>query len=358
ANNNVMGIRANIEGLRRRIRGKPRKQEDERLLQLYQNRVELKKEFSRLQDENYHLQQQYKKSEAMHGQTLGKLNQLEEFLGVPENATNALIFYQLMAVWAKATARVVELAQELNVQQLERERRLQLMEFNQKRQRKLAEIDRQLLDAQSNADAADAKLLLLQRKLQTMNRFWHYFKRRELLTTVAPLQTECDAAHVRIEDLHIAHDKWVNEPDPPATGLSITGKRVVNSAILAYAQQLVERLGKDGIAPLARETTTRRVQDASYGDATITKQLLERLQVALKMLRDQSRDLQSLKTNMARLRANASYRTDDDIVPMPESIGTTTVRVIAQESSSQKVEYEEVNVLLDNYWELYSALLH
>ena len=353
-----MGIRANIEGLRRRIRGKPKKQEDERLLKLYLNRVELKKEFSRLQDENYHLQQQYKKSEAMHGQTLGKLNQLEEFLGVPENAANSLIFYQLLAVWNKATARVIELAQELNVQQLERERRLQLMEFNQKRQRKLAELERQMLDAQSNADAADAKLLLLQRKLQGMNRFWHYFKRRELSTTVTPLQAECDAAHMRIEDLQIAYDKLVNEPDPPATGLSISGRRLVNSAILAYAQQLVERLGKDGIAPLAKETTVRRVQDASYGDAAATKQLLERLQLALKLLRDQSRDLQGLKTNTAKVRANASYRTDDDIVPMPESIGTTTVRVIAQETSPQKAEYEEVNVLLDNYWDLYSALLH
>jgi len=353
-----MGIRANIEGLRRRIRGKPRKQEDERLLKLYLNRVELKKEFSRLQDENYHLQQQYKKSEALHGQTQGKINQLEEFLGVPENATTALIFYQLLAVWNKATARVIELAQELNVQQLERERRLQLMEFNQRRQRKVAEIERQLLDAQSNADAADAKLLLLQRKLQTLNRIWHYFKRRELLSAVAPLQAECDAAHQRIEDLQGAHDQLTNEPEPPAGGLSVAGKRLVNTAVLAYAQQLVERLGKDGIAPMAKETTTRRVQDAIYGDAAITKQLLERLQLALKMLRDQPRDLQSLKANTAKVRANASFRTDDDIVPLPESIGTTTVRVIAQDSATQKVEYEEVNVLLDNYWELYSALLH
>jgi hypothetical protein len=353
-----MGIKSNIEGLRRRISGKPKKQEDERLMQLYLNRVELKKEFSRLQDENYSLQQQLKKGEAAHGQTLGKLKQLEEFLGEPDNSVTALIFYQLMAIWTKSTARVIELAQELNVQQLERERRLQLMEFNQRRQRKLADIVRQLLDAQSNVDAADAKLLLVQRKLQSMNRVWHYFKRRELMTAIEPLQADCDMAHARLEELDIARDKLTNEPDPPATGLSVAGKRLVNTAVLAYAQQLVERLGKDGLSQLAKETTTKRVQDANYGDAAIAKQVLDRLHVALKMLRDHARDLQGLKANTTKVRANASYRTDDDTIPMPESIGTTTVRVIDFDAPAQKAAYEEVNVLLDNYWDLYSTLMH
>jgi hypothetical protein len=352
-----MGIKSNIDDLRRRISGKPKKHDDERLLKLYQNRAGLKKEFSRLQDENYKLQQQIKKSEAMHGQTLGKINQLEEFLGDPENASTSLIFYQLHAVWNKATARVIELAQELNLQQLERERRLQLMEFNQQRQRKIAETERQLLDAHSNADALDAKLLLVQRKLQSLNRFWHYFKRRELRASVLPLQIECDAAHARIDDLQSVLDRWTNEPNPPAVGLSVAGKRLVNSAVLAYAQDLVERLGKDGIAPLSKETTVKRVQDAHYGDVAKAKQMLEKLQLALRMLRDAPRDLQSLKSFTAKVRASATFRTEDDTVPLPESIGTVTVRAISEETT-QKPVYEEVNVLLDNYWELYSTLMH
>lgn len=353
-----MGIKSNIEGLRKRIRRTPRKQEDERLMKLYLNRVELKKEFSRLQDDNYRMQQQLKKSDALHGQTQGRFKQLEEFLGDPENASTGLVFYQLQAVWNKATSRVVELAQELNLQQLERERRLQLMDFNQKRQRKLAELERQILDAQSNVDAMDARLLLLQRKLESLNRFWHYFKRRELLTTVAPIQAEADTAHFHLEELRAAYETLAQEPDPPATGLSVLGKRLVNSAVLAYAQQLVERLGVDAIAPLAKETINKRVQEASYGNAVAARQLLEKLPAALKMLRDNARDLQKLKTYTTRLRANASYRTSDDTVPLPESIGTTTVRIMGNDFSQQKAEFEEVNVLLDNYWDLYSTLIH
>lgn len=353
-----MGLKSNIDGLRKRIRRVPRKEDDERLMKLYLNRVELKKEFSRLQDENYRLQQQLKKSEALHGQTQGRFNQLEEYFGDPENAITGLIFYQLQAIWNKATARVVELAQELNLQQLERERRLQLMEFNQKRQRSLAELERQILDAQSNVDAMDAKLLLLQRKLQSLSRLWHYFKRRELLKTVSPMQAEYDAARMQLEELHAQHAQIANEPDPAAMGLSVSGKRLVNSAVLAYAQQLVERLGADGIAPLAKGTTTKRVQDATYGNVAAAKQLLEKLPAALKMLRDNARDLQKLKAYTTKLRANASYRTGDDTVPMPESIGTTTVRILGNDLSQQKAEFEEVNVLLDNYWDLYSTLIH
>lgn len=354
-----MGIATQLDGLRKLLGGAPRQEEEERLLQLYWNRVELKKEFSRLQEDNYGLLQQLKKNEAAQLQMQNRLKQLEEFLGDPENGATALVYYQLQATWALAAKRLAELVQELAGQQQERERRLQLIEFNQHRQRRLAELDTALLDAQSHSDALEARAHLLRKKLAELRQFWHYFKRREVHATLQPLETQFAQAHAQVLSLQEQRDQAAVAAEPEFTGLSVEGKRLVNTAALAYAQQLVERLSGDSLALLAKEANLRRVHDVRYGGQTECQHLMSLLQKAVEQLQNNARDLQGLKTNTLRVRANASYRSDHDTMPAPESIGTTTVRAIGQMTDQvQAAEYEEVNVLLDNYWELYTALLH
>jgi len=353
-----MGIATQLEGLRKLFGGQPKQEEEERLLQLYWNRVELKKEFSRLQEDNYGLLQQLKKNESAQSQIQTRLKQLEEFLGNPDNGPTALVYYQAQAVWALASKRLVELTEELTAQQQERERRLQLLNFNQDRQRRLSELDAALLDAQSQADALEARVGLLQRKLDELRYFWHYFKRREVNASLVPLRAELAHARADVTSLQQQRDELAGAPDPDFPGLSVEGKRLVNTAALAYAQQLVERLSKEGLPLLIKETMNRRVQDVQYGSVSDCQRLIAALRQALHLLQHNPRDLQGLRTNTLRARANASYRGDHDTVPTPESLGTATVRALGQSAESQTAEYEEVNVLLDNYWELYSALLH
>jgi len=348
-----------FDGLRKLLGGTPRQAEEERLLQLYWNRVELKKEFSRLQEDNYGLLQQLKRHEAEHLQTQARLKQLEEFLGDPEHGTTALVYYQLQAVWALAAKRLAELTQELTGQQTERERRLQLIEFNQNRQRRLAELDASLLDAQSRADALESQLNLLHNRLDDLQQFWHYFKRRDLNATLEPLQVDCARARAEVLALQAQRDELIGAPEPEFGVLSVEGKRLVNTATLAYAQQLMERLSSDSLALLAKEAVARRVHDVRYGTEAECQRLMSALRNAMRQLEANARDLQGLKTNTLRVRANGSYRSDHDTVPAPESIGTITIRAIGQPTDqSQAAEYEEVNVLLDNYWEIYAALLH
>lgn len=353
-----MGIATQFDGLRKLLGAQPKQEDNERLLQLYRNRVELKKEFSRLQEDNYGLLQQLKKNQTAHTHTQTQLKQLEEFLGNPEQGPTALVYYQAQAVWALAGKRVVELTAELSGQQEERERRLQLLNFNQDRQGRLAELDASLLDAQSRADSLEARLGLLLRKLDGLQRFWHYFKRRTVSASLAPLQAEFASAHGEVVVLQQQRDDLSGAPDPEFPGLSVEGKRLVNTATLAYAQQLVERLNKDGLPLLAKEAMSRRVQDVQYGGASDCQRLMAALYETLQQLQYNPRDLQGLRTNTVRIRTNGSYRNDHDTVPVPESIGTITVRALGQGAESEQAEYEEVNVLLDNYWDLYTALLH
>ncbi len=354
-----MGIADQLDGLRKRVQGTADQAEEERLLQLYWNRAELKKEFSRLQEDNYGLLQQLKKQETAHGQTRERLQQLEDFLGSPDNGATALVYYQLRAVWLLASKRLAELSQELIEQQTERERRLQLMEFDQNRQRRLAELDKSILDAQSHADAVEARVQLLQRKLEQLRWFWHYAKRREVNTSLAPLQAELTQVGSELYSLQQQRDELASAEAPGFSGLSVEGKRLVNTATLAYAQQLLERLGAEGVAMLAKDASFKRVMDVDYGRPAECQVWMTRLQNALRLLQERPRDLAYLKQVTQRVRSNAFYRSNHDTVPVPETIGAVLVRTpAAHGASGQQAMQEEINVLLDDYWDMYSVLLH
>ena len=72
---------------------------DERLLQLYWNRAELKKELSRLQEQCRRQLEILKREEGETQRVRDHLDQLEEYLGVPDAAPHALLYFQLRALW-------------------------------------------------------------------------------------------------------------------------------------------------------------------------------------------------------------------------------------------------------------------
>ena len=79
-----------------------------------------------------------------------RLDELQNYLGDPEVATHALVYFQLRALWKACAAKVERFAQQLKTQQLERERRRQLIEFDQTRRRQITEFDRRIAQVRSD----------------------------------------------------------------------------------------------------------------------------------------------------------------------------------------------------------------
>jgi hypothetical protein len=239
---------------------------------------------------------------------------------------------------------------------MERERRMQLIEFDQQKQRQLAELERRLLDIQSQADALEARVHLLSRKISDLRWIWHYFKRRELKATLTPLREELGEVVTEMHALQSQRDAVFNAQPPEFHGLSVAGKRLVNTAALAYAQRLLELFSAERIALLAKETTIKRVQDVGYGPVAECARLSMQLEQCMPVLSDKVRDVQGLKALTSRLRQQADYRSDDDTVPLAGSVGSTPFEI--RDAAGEVISRDEVNVLLDDYWELYSVLLH
>lgn len=330
--------------------------EDERLLQLYWNRAELKKELGRLQTEHLVLLEQTKKQEDAAAHAREQIDELERYLGDPDVATHALVYFQLRGLWRACAAKLTRFAQQLQTQQQDRERRRQLIEFDQARRRQLAECDQRLTAAHSAAGKLEAQLKLMESQLASRRGFWNYFRRRQLSADIASARESWDVAATQVTDLSDDRADIDNQTPPAFPGISIDGRRIVNTAVIAYAQQLASLLSNGGLAVLAKETTAKRVFDMRYGGQDDCVRLMALLRQAISVVSDESENLGGLKECTDNLRAQASYRNDADTVPLTDSIGTLSLPS-APVSGLESINRTGINVLVDDYWDLYQALL-
>jgi uncharacterized lipoprotein YddW (UPF0748 family) len=153
-----MAISNRLSNIRQLLPGARQPEQDERLLQLFWNRAELKKELTRLQEERIKLLEQIRNQETATARAKEHVQVLEEYLGNPEIAVHALVYFQLRAVWRTGAGRVARFAGQLQQQQTDREQRRQVIEFDQTRRRELADLDRRIQDARSRADMLEAQL--------------------------------------------------------------------------------------------------------------------------------------------------------------------------------------------------------
>lgn len=344
-----------LSSLKERL-GPSRQVEDEKLLQLYWNRAELKKELTRLQAERDRLLEHIEKQDGAAAKLREQMDQLEQHLGDPNAAVHALVYFQLRSLWRTCATKVVKFSQQLQRQQEARERHRQLIEFDQQKRRDLSTFEKTLAEAKDEADVLETQLKASEARLASLRGFWNYFRRRKLSDEIAVARSKWDIAATRVTDLSDDKADLEDQPPPPFPGISVDGKRSVNTAVIAFAQQLAANLSGGGIAMLAKETTTKRALDVRYGSREECARLMSLLRDAMAVVEAQTEDLRGLKQSTEALRAAATYRSDADTVPLTDSVGTLPAPA-PPVSGLESVNRSGINVLVDDYWEVYLALL-
>jgi chromosome segregation ATPase len=334
-----MSLADRLRRLAARIAGRHVPAEDERLVALFRNRAQLKQELLELDEERHRLLDRLKLQEGATMRVEEQLDSLEQYLGRPAEGYKCLAYFQLRAVWRAAAGRVEQFAGELARQQKDRERRAQLAAFESVRRGRVAEVDRELAEAGVLADQLQAEQRLAEQRLGRLGGFWNHLRRKRLRENIEVRRLRIDAALTQVTDLGDRKHEVESEPPPQFEGLSLEGRRAINLAVIAYADALHERLAAAGLADLARETTRRRVYDTSLGGPEECVTLMQRASRALGEIEHMQDDLVSLKGRTDVLRGAARYRGAADTVPSPDSL----------KAAGQ--------VLLDEYWDVYKALL-
>jgi hypothetical protein len=325
--------------------------EQERLLKLYWNRAELKKELSNLDDDLYQLGDRLKQQTASTQRARDELESLETLLGNPERGFGVLAHYQLRGLWRACHLQLSQFSSELRRQQEDRERKRELVQFHEERQARLEVAARRLEAANQVLEALEQADAQLRSQLAASTGFWHYFRRRRLQEEIAGKSGPVADARRVLEDLGSAKRMIEKEPWPEFAGLSLEGQRAINNAVLGYAQLLYVQLAEGGLAQRARAARLGAIHDAHYGSRPECEALMAEIAAAMATVKG-SRDIrEELRARADLIRAAAVYRHQADTVPQDRSMPSSFAY------KGMAVPVREANVLADDYWDVMQLML-
>ncbi len=326
--------------------GKADPAEQERLLKLFWNRAELKKELQGLDDQLHNLRNKLKQQENANARLQQQIEQLEMLLGNPERGFDALVHFGLKALWRACREQLERFAAELKRDRQDAQRKQQLAEFQQDRAERLKVADERLRQSREVADAESERLRQRAERMAKLKGFWHYFRRRALVAEIAAQRERCVVAERQLSDMQESHRTIEKEPWPEFPGLTIEGRRSVNLAVIAYAQILYAKLAVSGLAMDSRLANNRSVESAKHGGLEACLGRIREITAALAQVASQEGRAPLIKARVEKTAKGATWRNATETVPQPASLlpaGTGGV--------------PDANVLVDDYWDVYKVLL-
>ncbi len=323
-------------------------QEDsEKLLKLYWNRAELKKEFADLRSEKFRLLELVKEQEGATARVEQKLEHLERLLLDPEWVYNVIIYYQLQHLNRTCEGKLAKFAEQLKQQREKREHRQLLDDWQEQIDARGEAIHKEIGEQRLQAQMLEDRLQAEQHRLITMNGLVRFFRKRSLTASIDELAASIDAAQQREEQLLQDYEELQNQPPPETQGLDVAAKRLINFTILAFAQHLYLHFRKDGLVGLAKEAGDKSVGAINYGGRKDCERIVDMVNKQLGRL-EKSRDFADVVRQRSRLIAEkAMFRSDSDAVPVSGSV--STVFVIGKQGAVKEID---ANLLGEDYWNL------
>jgi hypothetical protein len=320
--------------------------EEERLMQLFQNRAGLKKAYADLKDEFHILRDRLKQQEGATLRVQEQLDALGDLLADPATGFGALVFFQLRGLWKTCHQQLAKFATDLTRQQEARETARHAAECEATRNMRLADVEERLQAAAAEADAHRESLAAAQAELSRLTAFWHYFRRRRRQRALESLRHDVVVADSAVGELHAEKSAIMAEAAPEFAGISLGARRNINLAIISYAESLCDHVDEFGLAARAKEAVARRVHEMTFGSRAECEDYMQRVQRAQAAIANQRQITAEVKGKLERLRATSEYRNLADTVPTADSL-----------SAANAAAQNQWNVLAEDYWDLYNLLL-
>jgi predicted nucleic acid-binding Zn-ribbon protein len=325
--------------------------DSDKLLQLYWNRAELKKEFASMRKEQFHLQDRIKQQEGATARLQQKLDHLEDLLLDPDWAHNVVTFFQLRGLAIRCERKLARFAEQLKQQREQKQHSSLLVNWNEELAREVRVLERKLLEQRDNVHMLEDRLQAERHRLLSMSGLLRFFRRRSVTAALDSLAEQIEAARLGEAQIVASIDE-VNARTPPENqGLDVASKRSINLMILAFAQQLYLHFADDKLSALAKEASDKSVGAINYGSREECEVLLNRVRKRRDAM-EQSNDFAAVLQKRARLIGEkAQFRNDTDAVPIAGSVS-----IVFNIDPNGLVRESEANLLGENYWGISKVL--
>jgi len=326
-------------------------EDNDKLVDLFRNRAELKKEFDALRDEKYQLQDRIKQHEGATARVQQKMDHLENLLLDREWVHNVVTFYQLRRLAVHCNAKLSRFAEELKQQREQRVHSKAMEAWTEQRDGQAASIESEIGEHRLQVQLLEDQLQAERHKLTTMNGVSKMFKGRGLETEIDLIVARVDAGQAREQELLQSLEKAHNKNPPNPSGLDDATKRSINFMILSFAQQLYLHFSEDNLGELAKEASEKSVGAVNYGTKSECDEIIERIERCWDSMESVS-DFAGVLQRRAKLIAqHAVFREDDDVIPAAGTVAT----VFAIDANGV-VKEKDANLLGDNYFGITKVL--
>ena len=329
----------------------PPQQDNDKLVDLFRNRAELKKEFAALRDEKYRLQDRVKEHRASIERVEQKLNHLESLLLDPEWVHNVVTFYQLRRLSTHCASRLARFAEQLKQQREKRTLDKILAGWRGDQERARATLDAALGQHRLEVQRLEDQLQAERHRLDMMGGFSRMMKGRAQAEAIESIERSLSEAQSKESDL-LRELERIESAEPPANpGLDVAAKRSINFMILSYAQQLYLHYLEDNLVNLAKEAGEKSVGAVNYGGKADCDEILENLTRCREEVGKIDTTTKTLQQRAKLIAKEASFRQDDEVVPVSSSVAT-----VFDISANGVVYKTDANLLGENYFGLANVL--
>ncbi len=320
-------------------------QDSEKLLNLYWNRAELKKEFAGMRKEQFKLTDKIKQQEGATARLQQKLDHLEQLLIDPAWTRNVVVFYQLRGLSLRCQRKLAKFAEQLKQQREQRQHNSLLVQWNEQRTRESQAVEKQIDEQREVIQQLQDQLQTEQRRLLSMSGFFKFFQRRAVTAALDKVAARIDEAAQNEAALKLRLNEIKNHRPPENQGLDISTKRSINFMILSFAQQLLLHFADDDLAAMAKEAGEKSVGAINYGSPRECDRLLTRIQKRLDMMEQNTDFAAILQTRVKLIAELAQFRTETDAVPIAGTVAT-----LFDIGKDGAVSKSDNNILGENYW--------
>lgn len=326
-------------------------EESEKLLNLYWNRAELKKEFARLRDEQYRLKERVKEHEGAAARVQQKLDHLENLLLDPEWVYNVVVYYRFRALNRRCRSKLDKFAEHLKQQREERLHSRQVEQWQAAHADSLAEMQRRIGDLRLQVQLLEDRLQNERHRLAGMGGLMKFLRGRRAMGALDEIAASIEAGQQQEVQLLDELDAIQNEQPPDTPGLDVAAKRQVNFMILSFAQHLYLHFYDDGLVEMAKEASDRSIGAIKYGAKSDCDALIARVKKRLDKFEGLADFADAVKQRARFIAERARFRSDADAVPVSASVGG-----VYAVSEHGPVEKHDANLLRDDYWGLNEIL--
>lgn len=323
----------------------------EKLVDLFRNRAELKKEFAALRNEKYQLQDRIKQHEGATARVQQKMDHLESLLLDREWVHNVVTFYQLRRLGAHCSAQLARFAEQLKQQREEKVHGKTTDAWNAERAKKSEAVLSKTGELRLQLQLLEDQLQAEQHKMQSMNGIARLFHGRSQNDTVEEIAASIEAFQGEERGLLAELQDIENLQPPSHEGLDVAAKRSINFMIIAFAQQLYLHFEEDNLAAMAKEASEKSVGAINYGSKHECDEIIAKLYKRWDTMESVSDYAEVLQKRARKLSDHALFRDDDDAVPVPGTVAT-----IYTIDANGVVREKDANLLGDNFFAVSKVL--